>query len=82
MPGPSTPSFAGKMVALGSIACGVVLVASFAALPGVSASADGAECYFIHGAGRSDPGPPTPTFEQYWGKVIEHTPQCATRPVR
>ena len=36
-------------------------------------------CLFLHGVGEDTDGPATSTYEDYWGKVHEHTPQCGER---
>ena len=36
-------------------------------------------CLFLHGVGEDTDTAATPTYEGYWGKVHEHTPQCGER---
>ena len=45
-----------------------------------AALADGTKrCLFLHGVGEDTDSAATSTYEGYWGKVHEHTPQCGER---
>merc|ERR1712072_469965 len=35
------------------------------------------DCFFVHGVGEKDAGPPTSTFPKYWGSVQKSMTQCA-----
>jgi hypothetical protein len=43
------------------------------------ASATSYDCLFIHGTGQTGWSNATTSFEDYWGKIADYTPQCRTR---